>query len=340
MTAGIHKCGVAVNNSAAPDLHGAYFGYTAGRDRKTCRLNIEHHDLIGKRARPFAEKRTGAVVYKVCLKTVNDLHVRFFGGDHSLWESLNVCVVGDGDSLVSPPLGGIHRIGGGDYRVHCRHICMEMKLHAFFIGGILARQALYFGDIRIVKQHIGRIFVHPHIALGGNYHTVEYDIGYLCGILGFKAARACLYRRVAVKNTEGDEHSAASARFLAFEGADLADDADPAARRAQKRYRLRFYLKRLAYYVIRRGYVKCRRTYAADAVLNSCFGILVIGGIYPFELHRRAFFAFASILTLSAGLPALSAAVISRCGASAAFRFVFLRRLGAAPVHVLKHCIA
>ena len=172
VTFGIDKCRISVNDLAVSDLYGADLGYLAGNDRKTGGFDIKDHDLVGKCAVPFAEQRTCAVVDKIRLKPVYDLHLRLFGGDHRFGKALNVCVVGNGDRLVSPALCGIHRVGGRYQRIHRRHIRVQMQLDALFLGGVLTRQPLYFCDRAVIKQHIGRVLVGSHVSDGGDDHPV------------------------------------------------------------------------------------------------------------------------------------------------------------------------
>ena len=133
MAARIDKGGIAVCHPAALYLYGANFGNFAGYDRKTGGFNIENHYLIAEKSVPLANKRTYTVVDKIRFQPVYDLHVRFFGGYHSLRKALNIGMIGNGYRLVSPPLCGVYRLGGGNDRIHCRHGCMQMQLNSLFL---------------------------------------------------------------------------------------------------------------------------------------------------------------------------------------------------------------
>ena len=143
MYLGIDKCIENLQHLAVLDADSAYLSQLVVNGRKTRRLRIENDKFILEAYIFIAVDSLCRVVHKVCLHTVDDLHAELLRGKHRLLKALNISVVGDGDSLVTPVFGKLHNAIWIYGRVHHGHICMQVELHAFLGRIVSARNKLY-----------------------------------------------------------------------------------------------------------------------------------------------------------------------------------------------------
>ena len=114
-----------VNNFSALDLNRADLDNLTGAIRKTCGLEVEYYHFVIE-ARIFAtENATLGIVYVICFDSVKNFKIIVFClfiGEHNFRVCLNVSVVGNGNSAVTPSDCCVNNFLWGNERVHLRHI--------------------------------------------------------------------------------------------------------------------------------------------------------------------------------------------------------------------------
>ena len=154
------------DGAAGKDLR-ADLGHTVVERVETGRFNVERDKLRVERQPALADNGAVAVhvVVIVRLKTVYDLDAVLFAGLPHIWERLRDAVVGHGDRRHAPFGGALHdgrRIGE---RVHRGKPCVQMQLHALFLGCVGADVLLALYDAARVDHKIVVILAVCGVAL-------------------------------------------------------------------------------------------------------------------------------------------------------------------------------
>ena len=158
-------------NLAAAHLYGAYFGYGAVLNGKTCGLNIENYKLVVKIGVGAAENGALRVVNKIRLNAVYDLEIlKLFGGKHGGGKALGVSVVGDGNGFLPPCGGTADDILGLRDSVHRRKVCVQVQLHTLYGRVVAADHLLYFLDSFEVYVKFAELVL-ADAARRGNAHS-------------------------------------------------------------------------------------------------------------------------------------------------------------------------
>ena len=98
--------------------------------------------------------RSRSIVNEISLHAVDDLLTDLFRCQHGILITLDVAVVGNGNSRMPPLVCLLDGNRGRDQCVHGGHLCMQMKLNALYRGIILTRQLFDLGKLCRVEQAI------------------------------------------------------------------------------------------------------------------------------------------------------------------------------------------
>ena len=148
-TFGIYKCIEFVDNLTVLDLHRTDFGNSTVMDGLSGGLKVENDHFISKCALVITAETAFFVVYKICLKAVNDFHALVLRAKHCIGERLNISVVGYCHCRMPHALGRLDHILGRGYCIHSGHIGVQMKLDSLLRRVICSFYLFYF--LRSVK---------------------------------------------------------------------------------------------------------------------------------------------------------------------------------------------
>ena len=156
------------------------------------------------------------VVNEVALHAVNDLDSCLCGCVARFREGLDNSVIGYCNRLVSPCRRTAYKLLCARHTVHCRHICMQVKLHPFFGGVVLLFDFFNLRDRSGIDEICVHIGVHIDRASDKNSLSVLEVFNKILALLLFTEH---LYRvgRGVVGNVEIDDTVSAVLGLPRFE---------------------------------------------------------------------------------------------------------------------------
>ena len=140
---GVYEGLESVHDLHIAELHRTDFGYPVEFTAESGGFYIENDNVVVHGTFIAAGYQRAGVVDKIRLHAVDYLELAavladFLHGVHRFGVCLDVSVVSNGNSLVSPCERLVHQVRRRSYRVHIRHSGMQVKFHALFLRLVLA----------------------------------------------------------------------------------------------------------------------------------------------------------------------------------------------------------